>query len=133
MLIDLTGPLFLDFVGQCVVDDPSRLLDDHTVFSETLTPDLCIKHCLGKKFNYAGVQHYRNCFCGNTAPPDTKIVAHTDCNTRCTGDVNQMCGGSWRMNVFSTRLCPDNWQEVNQNCYQHVDCPDGWIMYEGKC
>ena len=85
------------------MDDPIRLLEDYTGFSK-LTPDLCIKHCIGRGFRYAGVQAGSQCFCGNTAPPQSKIVDQRQCNTRCNGDGKQFCGGGWRMNVFDTHI-----------------------------
>ena len=84
------------------MDDSSRLLDDKTDFSN-LTPNLCVKNCIDKKFSYAGVQAGDECFCGDTAPRQSKIVAQADCRTKCSGDANQFCGGGWRMNVFDTR------------------------------
>merc|ERR1712142_419035 len=112
--------------GQCFVDDRDRLLEEYTLFKKTLTPDLCIEHCLTKEFNYAGVQSSDECWCGNTAPPSSKIVAQTECNEKCTGDSEQFCGGSWRMNVFDTKI-------FLQNKTFQENCPDGWMLFEGKC
>ena len=49
---------------------------------------------------YAGVQNSNQCFCGNTCPSDDLLVAETDCHQPCTGDSDQTCGGSWRINVY---------------------------------
>ena len=37
------------------------------------------------------------------------------------------------MNVFNTRICPDNWQELNQNCYQYIDSAKTWADAESFC
>ena len=54
--INLVKCLFIVYAGQCLVDDPSRLLNHYKFFYKTLTPQLCIKYCMEKKFIFAGVQ-----------------------------------------------------------------------------
>ena len=49
-----------------------------------------------------GVQYSYECFCGNKEPPKSAMVSPTDCKKKCSGDKSQICGGVWRMNVFST-------------------------------
>lgn len=46
------------------------------------------------------------CFCGIQPPSEPKFpkVDDKQCNTKCTGDSNQYCGGGWRMGVFATGL-----------------------------
>merc|ERR1711892_1321495 len=87
--------------GNCVVDDSERLLDDMTTFPDTNTPNMCIENCYLKGYLYAGVQYRSQCFCGDTAPPPSRVVSDEECNGQCTGDENKVCGGTWRMNVFS--------------------------------
>merc|ERR1711892_591838 len=87
--------------GNCVLDDSERLLDDMTTFPNTNTPNMCIESCYLKGYLYAGVQYKSQCFCGDTAPPPSRVVSDEECNGQCTGDENKICGGTWRMNVFS--------------------------------
>merc|ERR1711892_1296262 len=87
--------------GNCVLDDSERLLDDMTTFPNTNTPNMCIESCYLKGYLYAGVQYKSQCFCGDTAPPPSRVVSDEECNGQCTGDENKFCGGTWRMNVFS--------------------------------
>merc|ERR1711892_205569 len=87
--------------GNCVVDDSERLLDDMTTFPDTNTPNVCIESCYLKGYLYAGVQYRSQCFCGDTIPPPSRVVSDDECNGQCTGDENKVCGGTWRMNVFS--------------------------------
>jgi len=111
------------FAGQCVVDDSSRLLDDYTPFHNILTPNLCIKNCLDKNFRYAGVQNGGECFCGDTAPPPSKLVGQADCKTNCHGDASQKCGGTWRMNVFDSRLPLSDEKAVFRHGYAYQYFP----------
>ena len=63
-----------------------------------MTVEKCKELCLNGCFAYAGVQYSRQCFCGDTAP---KITA-TNCNMKSDGNEDQICGGFWAMNVYST-------------------------------
>ena len=64
----------------------------------------CIERCSqeDKGYAYAGVQYGRECFCGNNPPPADTIVDESDCDWKCSGDHDLMCGALWRMNVYST-------------------------------
>ena len=59
----------------------------------------CNELCLG--FAYAGVQYSEECFCGNSLPSEY-LIAETNCNMKCAGNENQICGGVRAINVFST-------------------------------
>ena len=71
--------------------------------SVPITPELCIEECEAKDFTVAGVQSASQCFCGDLQEPAQEVLA-SECNRACPGDENQMCGGSWRMNLYSTGL-----------------------------
>ncbi len=53
-------------------------------------------------FKYAGVQYFGQCYGGNaiafTKAPDS------DCNTPCTANGGEMCGGTWRNSIYATGL-----------------------------
>ena len=72
-----------------------------TVYTETNTPELCIETCLGEGFTFAGVQYKSECFCGNISPPESALATEAEeCDRPCPGDETQMCGATWRMNVY---------------------------------
>ena len=56
--------------------------------------------CEDQGFLFAGVQTGHECWCGNDAPPEDRIVDMEECNVSCEGDSDQVCGGVWRMNVY---------------------------------
>ena len=102
--------------GQCVMDkrSPRVLPDVRLVLKKDNTPTLCISKCKGKGFAYAGVEYGWECFCANVPPPSDAIVDKKQCNKKCSGDQNMICGGSWRINVFKTGImnhfnCLNNW------------------------
>ena len=51
---------------------------------------------------YAGLENGDGCYCGNSEdkfiPTDPE-----ECNAPCTGDPNEFCGGSWRLQVYYLR------------------------------
>ena len=56
--------------------------------------------CNDQGFLFAGVQTGHECWCGNDAPPEDRIVDMAECDGSCPGDSTQICGGVWRMNVY---------------------------------
>ena len=129
--------------GQCVMDQrsPRVLPDVRLVLKKDNTPTLCISKCKGKGFAYAGVEYGWECFCANVPPPSDAIVDKKQCNKKCSGDQNMICGGSWRINVFKTGImnhfnCLNNWDSNFKKKLRN--CPDvtilvshtgnGWVM-----
>ena len=94
--------------GNCVRDSSSpRLLPKNAVPGydlggpfPSLTPAKCIEACEDQGFLFAGVQTGHECWCGNDAPPEDRIVDMGECIHRCDGDFTQKCGATWRMNVY---------------------------------
>jgi len=61
---------------------------------------LCATTCGSKGYNYAGVSYGRECYCGSSQRSTAKLVASSDCNVACAGDMYSKCGGSWRLTAF---------------------------------
>jgi len=70
------------------------------------TPEFCSSHCYKLGYTYSGVTNRDECFCDNQEPDYTRNPKLNDdqCNTKCSGDANQFCGGVRSMSVFSTGL-----------------------------
>jgi len=89
--------------GKCVRDSGSRLLPTlprTDLTFPSLTPAKCMEACQDQGFLFAGVQYGHECWCGNDAPPEDRIVDMAECDYSCSGDSSQTCGGYWRMNVY---------------------------------
>jgi len=72
----------------------------------TNTPEFCSKLCYKFGYTHSGVTYKSECICGSLSPDKsafTKLEDH-QCNSKCSGDANQYCGGSWRMGIFATGL-----------------------------
>ncbi|OTA98734.1 hypothetical protein M426DRAFT_76813 [Hypoxylon sp. CI-4A] len=69
----------------------------------TLTIESCAAYCSGKGYSYMGVEYGRECYCNNGGPLNGATQAsETDCSMTCLGDITEFCGGSSRINVYST-------------------------------
>jgi len=70
------------------------------------TPEFCSNLCYTFGYTYSGVTYKSECFCGSQSPTERRftMVDDKNCNTKCTGDANQYCGGGWRIGVFATGL-----------------------------
>lgn len=75
-------------------------------FIATNTPEYCSSICFKNGYAYSGVTKMSECYCGNKSPDEN--VNHKlddkECNSKCTGDVNQFCGSDWRTGIFATGL-----------------------------
>ena len=91
----------------CVEDNPNRLLPKQ-ISVKNNSPSNCIEACKEAGYLLAGVQYTFQCFCGNTPPPWSVIKPGYECNHVCPGNSNQKCGGTWRMNLYTTTTTKNN-------------------------
>ncbi|WRT68284.1 uncharacterized protein IL334_005260 [Kwoniella shivajii] len=85
----------------CIVDDQSnRALNGGSSTSSNNTVQSCIAKCSAQGFAYAGVEYGQECWCGSTA---RLTAASSGCNVACSGDPSYVCGGSNRLNVYSSK------------------------------
>ena len=64
------------------------------------TVESCSNWAKAGGYGYFGLQYYGQCFAGNGLPPTP--LPETSCNTACTGNSGETCGGAWANSVFST-------------------------------
>lgn len=91
--------------SQCAVDTPERVLSDVIVsYLPSTTPYSCTTLCASKGYTYAGVEYGDECYCGTGyAGGVSPAVADVgDCDMRCAGDYIFTCGGSWRMQIYTS-------------------------------
>ncbi|ODN82718.1 hypothetical protein L202_01005 [Cryptococcus amylolentus CBS 6039] len=96
----ITGSTYLGCYSDSGTD---RTLNGTKSSTSTMTAKTCVSYCAGLGYQYAGVEYYNECYCGNTAPPSTKKDS-TDakCLYACKGDSTQTCGGSARLGIYYT-------------------------------
>ena len=80
-----------------------RVLSDVYVLDEKMTATKCDKICQG--YCYYGTEVGKECFCGNTMNGNPALASPSDCMThKCTGNSQQYCGGSRKINLSSKNL-----------------------------
>ncbi|HEV2991417.1 MAG TPA: LamG-like jellyroll fold domain-containing protein, partial [Candidatus Angelobacter sp.] len=84
------------YVG-CYTDDGNRALPTALSWGGE-TVESCRQKAATAGFIYAGVQYYGQCFGGNSA--GYSQTPDTDCNTPCTANPAEMCGGPWRNSIY---------------------------------
>ncbi|KAJ3494780.1 hypothetical protein NLG97_g3855 [Lecanicillium saksenae] len=87
----------------CWVDGVAgRILDKQLPDSEELTLELCALSCDAAGFTVAGAEYHSQCFCGNhIVNGGAKAKSKAECDTPCSGNSTQSCGGGNRMSIMS--------------------------------
>jgi WSC domain-containing protein/List-Bact-rpt repeat protein len=82
----------------CYTDDTTRALPN-LLGSSNETVESCKQKASNAGYAYAGLQWYGQCWAGNnlgyTRVPDGQ------CNTLCTANQNEVCGGAWHNSIYS--------------------------------
>ncbi|KAF8264085.1 hypothetical protein EI94DRAFT_528476 [Lactarius quietus] len=83
--------------GGCYADTnlPKRALDTEVTVPGGLnnaSVENCIGECLSLKFSKAGMEA-KTCWCANAVTQGTGQISVDHCNTPCTGDSREFCGG----------------------------------------
>jgi hypothetical protein len=108
-------------------DDPSDVYPGFwpgTTFNNTVTPGACAQACRGFGFGIAAL-YDSICSCGYLAPAGS---TGGTCDTACTGDASQNCGGADATQVYGDPSFADPAQltDVPQtqlaNGYQYLGC-----------
>ena len=83
----------------CYTDDTNRALPAQ-LMSSNATVESCTQAAFNAGYRYAGLQWYGQCFAGNTL--GYSLDAPGQCNTPCTANGNEMCGGAWHNSIWTT-------------------------------
>jgi hypothetical protein len=43
------------------------------------------------------------CFCGNKIDPQANLTNDNNCNTPCSGNLDEICGGAWNMSIYRSK------------------------------
>ncbi|KAF8341317.1 uncharacterized protein EI90DRAFT_1719489 [Cantharellus anzutake] len=89
----------------CYNDDTSnRALKGYSTSSSSNSVTSCESTCQAQGFKYAGVEYGQECYCSNsitTTSMTGTLQSPSDCNMPCSGNSQQICGGSYRINIYS--------------------------------
>ncbi|KAF3905657.1 hypothetical protein ABW21_db0206699 [Orbilia brochopaga] len=77
----------------------NRTLVDKVTTSTNNSAAFCYSFCGPLGYKYFGTEYSNECYCGN-AIVGTGAPISSGCTYKCTGDQNQLCGGSNRINMY---------------------------------
>ena len=69
------------------------------------TPGRCASRCEAQGYAYAGVEYGNECHCGTGIKSGTAMAPPGDRDVPCSGNVGLTCGGSWRIQIYSSTGC----------------------------
>jgi hypothetical protein len=90
-------------IYECAIDNADRVFRSPFEFYkfQNNTPAACATLCDSRNFTFAGLEFGEECFCGNGfVRPWLPSSPASECNTTCTGDSNQTCGGDYRIAIY---------------------------------
>ena len=109
----------------CWTDEGDRQLGGASSHQDDMTPSKCISFCESGGYSFAGVEYARECFCGQNLKVKSVKKDDKECNMACMGDGNVKCGGTNRLNVFTsgapqivTNLGPASSGWTFKSCYE---------------
>ena len=86
----------------CYIDDEHRDLKGDVIhMGGDASQQACATLCAAGGFEHFGLQYAHECFCGNTFGNRGGAAPPAECGMACSGNAAQMCGDSWRNNVFT--------------------------------
>ena len=88
------------YTGQCVSNQNQTLA--LTVSGDSMTRESCMTTCDSEDSTYYALGNGRDCYCGDTVE-NPKLLPFPMCNSPCSGDANEMCGGVEAINLFSLK------------------------------
>ncbi|KAL2065294.1 hypothetical protein VTL71DRAFT_2963 [Oculimacula yallundae] len=84
-----------------------RALSEKTLYQEyTMTIELCAEFCSG--YAFYGLEYATECYCGNQLNAGSVLAldADAECNFACSGNGDEGCGGSNRLDVYECPAAP---------------------------
>jgi hypothetical protein len=91
-------PTGVGYIG-CFTDKPQRALPVQ-LSSRGETAASCRALAASAGYAYAGTQWYGECFAGNEVGYEE--VSNDECNTPCSANPSEMCGGGWRNSIYES-------------------------------
>ena len=81
------------------MDNSNRVLRGLHLNGENMSVENCKELCYENNYKFAGLEFGDECFCGNDVPVVSAPMR--ECHLKCAGDETEICGGFWRLSVYS--------------------------------
>lgn len=85
----------------CWVDNSSRIVGAIVTLANEVTPASCRDYCSSRSYSVFGVEAAEWCLCDSTISNWAVRTTEADCSEACDGNAAVVCGGNWRINVYS--------------------------------
>jgi hypothetical protein len=91
------------YVG-CVSEVSGRVLtaDSNSVSTQSL--ELCAQRAADKNYRYFGLEYSSECYLGDSLSPASIPLPQSKCNMPCSGNKQQICGGSSAISLFNNTM-----------------------------
>ena len=88
----------------CISEVSGRTLnaDSNSVSSQSL--ELCAHRAADKNYRYFGLEYSSECYLGEAPKPASTSLPQSRCNMPCSGNMQQVCGGSGAISLFNNTL-----------------------------
>lgn len=90
--------LSASYVG-CYIDNANHVMTE-TSLTTNQTVDGCVHACEISGYSVSAVEYGGQCYCSNTQPLASLKTADSDCNMRCDGLKDTLCGAGYRLQVY---------------------------------
>jgi len=111
---------------------PGGIPTTSTTTNAQQTPATCLTYCRSLGYIYAGLASASSCYCSsaNALNGYSPQQYSSNCNTPCSGDATQFCGGSNLVSIWSITdltVQPNGWNGQNgPNGWNGQNGPNGW-------
>ncbi|KAJ7591598.1 hypothetical protein C8J56DRAFT_1137522 [Mycena floridula] len=97
----------------CYVDSrDDRVLPWTIVSVDNTTVEGCLNQCVEYGYDAAGLEAGDECYCGDgtdITDSGTTLANDGDCNSICSGDPTELCGGGFRLQTYSWNATINTW------------------------
>jgi len=89
------------YIG-CYTDSTARTLPGSYYSDWSMSSQQCRTACAASQFSIAGTESGGSCACGNSIATSGTKLPSAYCSTPCLVNVNETCGGNWRISVYNS-------------------------------
>lgn len=79
---------------------------------ESVTNEVCVRHCFVHGYTLAATSFGKNCYCGQFLNGTQKL--DSQCRTPCLGDKTEICGGDWALSCYSPDGQARGWAQFGE-------------------
>lgn len=89
-----------------------------------MTVESCVNFCDNGDYDYAGLEWYQECWCGNFILNGGAETTASDCSFPCTGNSTQVCGAGNRLSMYYSGRPPPPAPEIvpSVGLWQSLGC-----------